>query len=119
MSFNFTTSTIAIKRAGRFANATITADTTQLNALSDYHEGVICAVTGYDFVTNYASLSSVIKTILSDTASMMVAMDIILYSMGDYTSSIEATTIIDVFTDRVTRNMEVLKTTQTKALLGV
>lgn len=72
-------------------------------------EGVIMVNTRYDWVTNYNSLTSGAKLLLQQTASDLAAIYLINYSMSGYTSRMEASTMLDVLSDRAQISMGYLK----------
>lgn len=79
MSFTLSTSAAAIKTAGANVNSTIVLDVAQLNTWSDEAEGEICGVARYDVVTNFSSLTSYGRAILSQIHDCKVAQKIINY----------------------------------------
>lgn len=84
-----------LKKAGANANSTATAEA-YTNVFIKEAEGYICAITGYDWKTNYATLSTVGKELLRDIASSLAAIKAINYDMSGFTSRTEAQTMIDV-----------------------
>ncbi len=107
MTFNFTTIENAIKRAGAGANAVIVADTTTLNLWADDAEGDINARTRRDWVTNPPNAAT--SGILSIIQAKMVAMDIINYNMGGYTSRAEAQTMLNVLDNDIDKRINELR----------
>lgn len=79
MAFTFTTSGGAIKTAGANVNATIVADSAQLDNWSDQIEHDICVQARYDCITNYASLTASGKEILGKIEDAQIAQYIINY----------------------------------------
>jgi len=114
MSWTLTTSGAAISKAGYGANSTIVASTATLAKWSDQAEGALITNTRYDWVTNIGSVGTYFKPILDDTISDMVAMKIINYDMGGYTSRSEAQTMLDVLNDNKNKNIAVLKEEKSK-----
>ena len=103
-----TTSAKAIKNAGVGASA-VAAVEAFIQTWSDDAEGAICAYCHTDFVTNYSSLQTEIKSALSDVCSSMIAMNIVSYDMSGYTDRREAETILDILDNQVNRGLQVLK----------
>lgn len=79
MSFTLSTSGSAIKTAGANVNATIVLDVTQLNTWSDEAEAEISANARYDVVTNYSSVTSYGRMVLSQIHDCKVAQKIVNY----------------------------------------
>jgi len=110
MSWTLCTSGAAISKAGFNANISGGA----LAGWSDQAEGVINTITRKDWVTDYSSVKTNFKPILSDVCSDMIAMRIINYDMSGFTSRQEATTMLDVLRDNIVRNIENLKEDKVK-----
>jgi hypothetical protein len=83
------------KKSGLNANATADAEA-YTNVLIKEAEGFICASARYDFVTNYATLSTIGKEFLRDVASSLAAIKVINYDMVGFTSRTEAQTMLDI-----------------------
>ena len=109
MSWTLSTSGAAITKAGLYANSTIVASGAALQKWSYEAEATLAVITRKDWVTDYSGLAANTKAILDDTISSMIAKRIIAYDMSGYTSLAEASTIIDVYHDEITRNIEVLR----------
>jgi hypothetical protein len=99
MSWTITTSAACIAKAGLNANSTIIASGATLAKWSDDVEGALNMLTRYDWVANYASVTTNFKPVLSDYVSDKVAMKIIHYDMSGYTSRTEAQTMLDILKD--------------------
>lgn len=74
----------------------------------------------YDFITNWAALSAVIKLVLTEIAGCMCAMQVIMNDMnGIPGGQIEAQTRLDVLDNRYKRGMEVIRDSQdVQTLIG-
>lgn len=107
-SFNLTSSGAAIVKAGAYAPS-ITQSGALMNTWCDEAEATLSVITRRDWVTDYATLKANTKQILSDTVSKMIAKNIILYDSTGYNSLADVTTILDVYTDDINRNIEVLR----------
>jgi hypothetical protein len=59
-------------------------------------EGKICMDTRYDWVTNYASVSTIGKEVLRDAVASLAAIDVINYDMSGFTSRQEALIMVNV-----------------------
>lgn len=114
MSWTLTTSRACIIKAGTGANTTASLSGAMLQTWSDAAEGVICAATHKDWITDYSTIKANFKGILDDLASDMVAMQIVKYDMSGYTSRYEAETMLDVMRDNVQRNISVLNDDKNK-----
>jgi hypothetical protein len=84
-----------LKKAGRYANSTATAEA-YTNVFIKMAESQICTSARYDYVTNYASISTIGKAILRDAASSYAAIQAINYDMSGFTSRQEALTMINI-----------------------
>lgn len=82
-------------KAGANASATSKAEA-YTNVYIKMAEGQICLDTRYDWVTNYASVSTIGKEILRDAVSCLAACDVINYDMSGYTSRQEALGMINI-----------------------
>ncbi len=84
--------------AGANANSTYTAE-----AYTNYYikmaEGVVCTATRYDWVTNYASVSTIGKELLREATATLAATKAIQADMSGYASPIEAQTMVNILTN--------------------
>lgn len=114
MSWTLSTSGAAISKAGFHSNSVVRLSGATLDKWSDQAEGTLNAITRKDWVADYASVKANFKPILDDTISSMVAMNIINYDMGGYTSRQEAQTMLDYLRDTINRNLDALKDDKNK-----
>lgn len=114
MSWNLTTSGAAIFKAGKYADANIILSGTALSKWSDMAEAVINSATRRDWVSLSGSTKTNFAGILDDTASSMIAMNIISYDMSTYPSRIMAQSILDYLHNGIVRNLEILKDEKNK-----
>jgi len=119
MSWTLSTSGAAISKAGANANSTIIASGATLAKWSDEVESSLCALTKYDWVTNYSSVKTYFKPILDDIVSDGVALKIINYDMSGFTSRSEAQTMLNILHDNFSRNVEALQDKDTQSKMGV
>ena len=84
-----------VEEAGIGANATYTAEA-YTNKYIKKAEGLLCEVARYDFVTNYASVSTIGKEALRDAVSAYAAVKCIKQDMKGYTSRQEALIMINI-----------------------
>lgn len=83
------------KKAGVYASATSVAEA-YTNVYIPLAEGKISLDTRYDWVTNYASVSTIGKEILREAVSCLAAIDVITYDMSGNTSRQEALIMINI-----------------------
>jgi hypothetical protein len=83
------------KYAGENANADA-IDEVFCNVAILESEGLICALARYDFVTNYASLTSIAKEFLRHATATLTAIASISYDMSGYTSRVEAEDMLNL-----------------------
>lgn len=121
MSFNLTTSGACIAKAGKGANVMFSqlSGATILANWCDQAEADLNAITRRDWISLSGSTLTNFKGILDDLTSDMVAMKIVNYDMGGYTSRLEGATILDVMRDNINRNLEALKNDNIKEVMIV
>jgi hypothetical protein len=83
-----------LKEAGTNANATNTAEAFT-NVYIKKAEGVLCAHTRYDWVTNYANVTTIGKEALREFVSCFAAQMAIKQDMSSFTSRQEALIMIN------------------------
>jgi len=88
-------------KAGANHNATYSAEA-YTNVYIKIAEGKISLDTRYDWVTNYASVSTIGKEILRDAVACLAAVDVINADMSGFTSRQEAMGMINVLWSRYT-----------------
>lgn len=71
-------------------------------------EGSLSLATGKDWAALYSSAGANFKNVLGDVMSDMIAMNVITYNLGVFTSRIEAQTMLDVLNDRINRHTKLL-----------
>lgn len=119
MAWTLCTSGAAVLKAGANANSTISSSGAALLIWSNEAEGIICAETTRDWVTNYASVGANFKQALADAATAKIAINIINYDMSGYTSRSEAQTMLDVNKDIYNTAMKILKDKNTQTKMGL
>ena len=115
MAFTLCTSAAAVFKAGIGANSAISGAT--LTALSDEAEGTINAITRKNWVSDYSTVTTNFRGILADTASSMIAFDMISHDLNGFPSRADAETRLDVLRDKIVRNIEVLKDEKNKEIM--
>lgn len=84
-----------VKKSG--ANvSTVSIAEAYTNVYIKQAEGKICLDTRYDWVTNYASVSTIGKEILRDAVSAYAAVQVINYDMSGFTSRQEALIMVNI-----------------------
>jgi len=119
MSFLFCTSGAIVIKAGRYPSDTAAASAAILQQFSDDAEGYINAITRYDWIANYSSVSTNFKQVLADAASCLAGAYIIAYDMSGYTSRGEAESMINILYDRAAKAIEALRDEKLKTKAGV
>ena len=84
-----------LKEAGANASSVSSAEA-YTNFYIKKAEGKICLDTRYDWVTNYASVSTIGKEILREAVSCLSAISVINYNMSGFTTRQEALIMINV-----------------------
>lgn len=84
-----------LKKAGANASTTATAEA-YTNVYIKMAEAQLSASARYDWVTNYASVSTIGKQILKDAASSYAAVQVINYNMSGFTSRQEALAMVNI-----------------------
>ena len=90
----------------------------RINALCLQVESFINDLTVFNFSDAYAALNADVKHLLSMLESDIIAIYLIHYNMRTYSSLEEAQTILDVLTDRVRINTEVIKNKDTQPFMS-
>lgn len=98
----------AVKLAAGVLSNEIDLTNTQYNSLIEAAEGDLCGIAKYDFVTNYASLSTVGKQFLTDGCASMAAINLIQIDPGQW-SARTAETKLDVCYTRYTELTKKIK----------
>ena len=109
MSFTLCSSGAIVRKAGANVNSSAAASGVLLAEFCDEAEGALCAITRYDWVTNYASVKASFKPILTDIVSDLAAMKLISYDMSGYTQLTETQTMLNVMFDNIQRNLGAIK----------
>lgn len=96
------------KKSGLNGNSTADGES-YTNVYIKMAEGNICAQSCYDWVANYASVSTIGKEFLRDVVSSLAAIYVITYDMKGYTSRTEAQTMLDVNWSIVAEGINLLR----------
>jgi hypothetical protein len=97
-----------VKAAGANASATAVAEA-YTNVYIKMAEGFVSGQSRYDWVTNYASVSTIGKELLRDVTSAYAAIKAIEYDMSGFTSLTEAQTMLDLLWNIVVEGMNLLR----------
>mgnify|MGYP003131838750 CR=1 FL=1 len=89
------------------------------NLLIAQAEGFLCTLLEYDIVTNWASLQSKFKPVLSEWASRSCALMGIAYNMINYSSRIEAEDMVNIHTYRLDLIEKMIREGRFQKALGV
>lgn len=96
------------KMAGVNASATSVAEA-YTNVYILMAEGFICAKSAYDWVTNYATVSTIGKEALRDATASYTAIRVLNYDLSGFTSRTEAQTMLDILHAIFADAMNVIK----------
>ena len=121
MSYTLTTSAAIIYKAGKdnpmmgYANsAAVTAK------FADQAEGVVCALTNTDWVTNYSSVGANFKPMLDDAVSSYAAILVINFDPTSYPLRSAAEGMKNVLNNNFERSVRWLQTeSNTRKIMGV
>jgi hypothetical protein len=83
-----------VEEAGKNANSTYTAEA-YTNKYIKKAEGALCRISRYDWVTNYASVSTIGKEALRDAVSSYAAFKAVKQDMSGYTSRQEGMILLN------------------------
>jgi len=101
-------------------NVDATGDTeANHNDLAAQAEAYLSNLLRYDVATNWASIATVTRQILSEWAARYAAMTLIAYNMAGYTSRVEAEDMINIHIFRMREIEAILKEQDTQNFLGV
>ena len=103
-----------LKFAGDGANSTATAEA-YTNVYIKMAEGVVCAQSRYDWVTDVASISTVGKEALRIAVASLAAMMAIEYDMSGYTSRVESQVMLDILRTQAQDIINLLRDNNFKA----
>lgn len=119
MAFTFsTTSEAAVKQAGANVNATIITDDAQLIIWSDQAEADICDQARYNCVSNFSSLTSYGRLILSEIHDAKVAQNIIDYE-PEAIGTIGASLRMNFLQNRIAQGMKKIDDGKIKKYLTI
>lgn len=96
------------KKAGANASATSVAEA-YTNVYIKEAEGLLSAVSRYDWVTNYASVSTIGKEILRDAVASYAAVKVLNYDMSGFTSRQEALIMVNILWACWTETFKLMK----------
>ena len=118
MSFTLCTSGAIEMKAGAYASGAFLASGGLMEDAQSQAEGVVCAITRYDWIGNYANVPTNLKPILAEVTSNLVAIDVVTWDMAGYPTRIVAEYVINVRRDGALRGLSVLRDTKVQTFLG-
>jgi len=122
MTWTLCTSGSAIAKAGKNAYPTLVSyagtSKTILDGWSDDAEGFASSVARVDLVTNFTSLTTNGKQIISELVSSHIAQKIVHYDMSSYTNRGEATQMLNVLENNIVKTTSLIKEGKIKSYLG-
>lgn len=89
------------------------------NYLAGYAEAYLCTLLKYDIVTNWNSLNSTYKKLLSEWAARLAANELIKYNMAGYTSRVEAEDLININIARMNEINNIIGKEEFQDFLGI
>lgn len=89
------------------------------NYLAAQAEAYLSALVKYDIVTNWGSLSAILKPIFTEWAARFGAVGLITYNMVGYSSRVEAEDMINIHWARMMEIEKRLKEADVQNFLGV
>ena len=116
MATTLCTSGATVLKAGTNA-ATLPTDA-DYTSIINQAEGVICAVSRYNWIDNYAALNADVKYILEEIASNLSAIYVITYDMSGFTTRIEAEDMINVLRDGALRGLSIIRDQKVKDFIN-
>lgn len=103
-------------KAGKNYNSTdITQD--RMNEFALQAEGLVNAITRYNWSDDYSSLNEDVKGILSEIVSNLVGVYCISYDMSGFTSRIEAEDMVNILRDGALRGLSILRDKKSQEFL--
>ena len=96
------------KKAGANASAVSVAEA-YTNVYIKEAEGVLSTAARYDWVTNYASVSTIGKEILRDAAASYAAVKVVNYDMSGFSSRQEALVMVNILWASFMETMRLLQ----------
>jgi len=118
MTWTLCTSGSAIVKAGVNANTVMIASGSLLAGFNDEVESYICDVVRYDVVTNYATIKTNGKMILSHLASSLIAQNIIGYD-PDAIGRSTANLMLNILENNINKDLALLKEDKIKTYLTI
>jgi hypothetical protein len=96
------------EECGALANSTYTAES-YTNKYIKRAEAFICAQSRYNWVSNYASISTIGKEFLRGITAKLAAFYIVKQSQSSYGSKVEAQVILDANWNEVVEGLNLLR----------
>lgn len=103
----FASSDEILVKAGE--NYDTSVDEARINALCLQVESLINVMTRYNWSDAYSGLNADVRGVLSEVASNLIAIYIIMFNMSGFTSRTEAEDMINVLRDGALRGLSILR----------
>lgn len=120
MAWTLNTSGSAFIKAGLTESQVLSyMSGSDLDSLSDEMEGYISAMTRYDVVTNYSSLTNPGKQVLGILSSNLMAQKIAGMAKDEYGLNREFETFLDIIENDIDSSKRIVTDTSNKTFLGI
>jgi len=113
MAFTLCSSGAIVLKAGKNVNTEIAASGAFLAQINEDAEALVCAVSRYDWITNYGSLNASSKPFLAEVVSNLAAPHLISYDMSGWDNVVEAEDAIIVLRDAALRGLSIIRDEKT------
>lgn len=118
MTFTLTTSSAIIRKAGANASSLATTSYALLLDICTLGEGVVCAESRHNWLSNLPSTSFGLA-LLSDAVACWCGNEVAKYNLTSYFSRAEAQTLLDVNIDNFNRDITLLRDSDVRVKMGV
>lgn len=120
MSYTLSTSAAIMRKAGKDNPMMDHADSAAITALfSDEAEGVVCALTHTDWITNYSSVGSSFAPILDEAVSNYAAISVINFDPTSYPLRSTADGMKNVLNNNFERCIRALLESNNRKAMGL
>lgn len=115
-----TTSGLTLLKAGKKVDIAFRNVSGQemLTAVISGAEAQLCSEARFDFINNLNSVSSQYRALLDDAASSKACIPLILYDMNQYTSRVEAESMINFHLENWNRILNLLRDKKPQDFIG-
>lgn len=121
MAWTLCTSGAAFAKSGLFEGTVLGAGLSGADLVnwSNESENIVCALVRHDVITNYATLTSAGKEIISNLTSNLIGQKIAAHFIPQFSSQREAETVLDVIENDIRKYASLLQDDKLKGYLGV